>query len=839
MVKSPSGKTTLWVNPSEPYLPCTSTCIVKQDGKVLWTKQIPFSFEACGVTDDGIAGGYGYLPNGKNDAQLALGITNRSGKLTIVKKLDLNKEQIVDSTTEPYWAGLIFDPKNDRLVARIAGLKTGDQLETWWVYSLSNANLTSTILPRCGEAQPGVFVTGAQLINGTDLILTSWYRYDSKTQKIGQFFTLIDPSSKIVWRQDFPDDLKDPSKDERSAEAWNQIRGGQAIVNTEQPLRFEIRSAKHEARISYEVKRAGTGWTVSEVSRRPFVAPVLSVPPVPEFKLNTSPLRVTKTVVIPRPALVATAIHDVGPFEFWGNRIVFLRGGKNPALCVTDLSGHLIRQVPLPKVATINSRCFLARTAGSHFVLFSTTNITPTKSYAWTFDAASGTCQSIPKFHSYWIRAVSGYKNGLFAVSSSEFVSSTIVEHLTLHAPNGSTIWDKDSSGPSEDKEELGDPEDVAFDSSGRIVVLDNFRHFLQVFASSGRFRSSIALDKSMERNLSYPTHITCLPDGNYWLIDMSDKPCFQLDHKGKVIRNFLVQYVNGRQMEFHDAIRVDTQSRPWITNGTTLDRVDSHGKVVQTIGQQPRTDGLGKISRVVVSPNGNIYIVDGETSGVHVFSRNGHPLFTCQPAPKEFQAGSARLDVTRTGDIFLDGSERQQILHYSPSGKRLGYESSPKEKAPEMPIEPKPNWRWWFTTLIDDKEKAVFQLRRFPDQSWMQGELAVAPDGRIASYAHPPFETRKESIRKVAFYTAAGRPESQALLPAEMPDTYGCAYDGNQCYFVTEKGLLAVDRQGKFVWRYQPTGWATDWKVFPSLGKLALFDGDHTVRWIEKESPR
>ena len=72
--------------------------------------------------------------------------------------------------------------------------------------------------------------------------------------------------------------------------------------------------------------------------------------------------------------------------------------------------------------------------------------------------------------------------------------------------------------------------------------------------------------------------------------------------------------------------------------------------------------------------------------------------------------------------------------------------------------------------------------------------------------------------------------------MPLGMPDTTDSAFDGKFCYFVTTEGLLAVDRAGKLKWVYKPTYWnpKSDWKVFASLGKIALYDGKRKVTWID-----
>ncbi len=818
-VRSASGRTTLWVNPTEPNLLFPANCTAKRDGKVLWKKRFPFTFEAVGISDSGIAGGYGYMTGGDGETRVVAAITDSTGKLRVVKTLNFNQEQIPDSRQSPAWQGLLFDPDHDRMITRVEGLKTGDGLESWWVYSLSKATQIGTILPRVDGDQTGVFVTGAKLVKGTDLILASWQRYDSQTEKIGQFFTLVDSSSKIVWQFDLPGDFDKDFSEREGSRLLTEMRTGGSLLDVSQPGRFEIRSIKGRSRITYEVKRTGVHWKVTEVKRQPFVSAVK---------------KIAATVSISASVDMSSAIRDVADFQLWGDKIVFLRNGKTPSVCVVDMKGNLIREIRMPKGSNSSSRDFLAKTGGAHFVLLSSASGANTQSYAWNIDVSTGKVTPLDKFKSPWIKSVAGHSDGSFAVTSMETLKFSATDHLSLYGPDGRLMWMDGESGYSGGPEELLSPEGVAIDANGHVVVLDVIRHTLQTFGADGKFVRSINLDKSVGRKLSYPTQITCLPDGNFWLVDMAENGCFHLDRNGKVLGNFAAKFANGRKIDVHDSIRVDGLLRPWISTESGFCRLDAKGVVAETVGRRQRRGGLGRISQIHVGADGRIYAVDSETSGVHVFDRKGHSLFVCQPTPKEFKSGQAILIITLSSDIYLSGGEAAGFLHFSPSGKRLGYVPGCDGEGPEVPIRPQLDWRWMGIHLVNERGKSVARLRRFPDQSWMEGPSAVAPDGQLVAIEELSYFGPKNVPRKIAFYSATGQAQSQALLPAEMPDTYGTAYDGERCYFTTEKGLLATNRNGKIIWRYQPAGWSLSWSVFATKFGIALYDRDHTVRWVD-----
>jgi hypothetical protein len=59
---SPKGTWLLDVKPSDRYGSGSSTTTLsnKNTGEIVWTKELPYTFWQCCVTDDGFVGGYGY-----------------------------------------------------------------------------------------------------------------------------------------------------------------------------------------------------------------------------------------------------------------------------------------------------------------------------------------------------------------------------------------------------------------------------------------------------------------------------------------------------------------------------------------------------------------------------------------------------------------------------------------------------------------------------------------------------------------------------------------------------------------------------------------------------------
>lgn len=834
---SDSGKAKFWVNPSDPDAVGTSLCRLSINGKQIWQKRLPFTFEEAQVTDSGIVGGWTNIPEGKLGT-VAVVILDAKGTIRLKHKTPRHFARMMHVGPNPKVQGLIFDQLLDRMIVRATGVKEKDFGEKWWSYRLSTAQFTgSQTTPDMKDSR----LENAKLIKGTPLILTNWVQFGSRQ---GQSFTLIDPSGKKVWGQNLVDDFERETSEKSYKYSW-KVRERGTILDTSKPGQFEIRMAKLNQRVKYEVTADGRQWKVTEIARRPFDDTDSLKKRIKQISVPKATLPIIGSMTIPQSADFKSTVGDIGEFHFLGpNKIVYVSEAESKAISVIDLQGNLIRSIRLPKSAQ-SEYCliFLTKTSGSNFVVVTLPNANDAKAEAWKIDVATGVTIPLPKFKSFWISSIAGFPDGRFAVVSSDMSNNGSAHHLALHAPDGSTTWIKGERWMGNGKDEIFSPEDVDIDVASNIVVLDNITHNIQVFQQSGKFVRYINLDKVWGREASYPTQITCLPNGNMWLLDSGEKPCHLLDRNGKILRRLSLTFANGKAFDSRTDVRVDSKGNPWLTNGRSFFRINEKGLAIQTVGNAPRNEGLGKISDLHVGLDGKVYALDEVTNSVHAFDQMGKRLFAATPRPKEFDdtPNYGGLRVARSGDIIIRGSNNRGDLHFSPKGIRLkdvhsvGWAQHDSEFG--VPFQAKPSWLWRGSYLVDEDGKKRATLRRWPDQTWMEdGPTTVAPNGELMSYGTPDSRIFNFQQKKLGFYAANGKPLSQTLLPLGMPDTGSSAFDGKLCCFVTEVGVLAVDRLGKPLWVYTPTNWnsRSEWEVFPSMGRIALYDGKRTVYWID-----
>ena len=838
---SASGSTKFWTNPYEPYGGEKSFCRMTKNGKVVWQKDLPFSFEEAHISDSGTISGLAHTSGGKY-GQFTIVILDPNGRVAMKHHFSMWNTMIADGHLMPRSQGMIFDPDHNRVIARMFNTFDHKGNESWFDFRLAPAKFVRAITPGGDPQKSNARIENAELVLGTNLILVSWFHFD---EKYGHSLTLMDRNYRKVWGMFLPADLYNGPTGDASQRLYDQFSGRGAILRTDQPRRFDIRLFKMNSQVGFEAQPIGNGWAIKEILRKHFVKPAKSVPkPV---TIRSASLPIIKSFTVPQSADFGTAVGDVGQFHFWGkDKIVYVREAISPSINVIDLAGTAIRSIPVPKEAKAKDvQLFLTKTTGSKFVLASADNGTEGKSSkAWNIDVATGQISPMPKFKSAWITALAGYPDGHFVVITHDFRRSSSVTKVSLYSPYGDLVWAKSDEWTSNRLADISSPEGLEVDSKGRIIVLDNIAHTLQYFEKSGKFVRAIDLDKKWGRKLSYPTNVATLSDGRLWLYDFgASLTCNLLDSNGGILRSFKPKFSNGKIFDSHYGITPDANGEAWVSNGKSISKLDKSGVAMRTIGNQPRVAGLGKISSLHVNPDGRVYALDAVTNSVFAFDSRGKKLYGFAPKPKEFDDSDNYngLSITASGDVFFSGTTNLRTIHLSPDGQRLEANKnhpswSVSKKEFGVPFSAKSNWRWQGTTLLDDKDSPRAYIQRWPDLGWMNYQsFDASPDGRFMAYEGTYYPDHKFRQLRLAFYMANGVPESQARFPTGMTDTSGAAYDGTTCYFITKEGLLAMNKRAETLWIYRPPKWNSrnKWRVFPSLGGLALYDGLRSITWI------
>jgi hypothetical protein len=213
--------------------------------------------------------------------------------------------------------------------------------------------------------------------------------------------------------------------------------------------------------------------------------------------------------------------------------------------------------------------------------------------------------------------------------------------------------------------------------------------------------------------------------------------------------------------------------------------------------------DPLREIEAVTVDQRGRIYAAAAGTAVVHVFDSSGRQLYVCRPDRTDFgpRPGLPDVAVADSGDLYLTVSDKKdQHLHFSPEGKRLGFESLGLDTITEcLRYQPGNSMKWvvgyetiW---LVEGKNKVSKTIERRPDGTWLQhlDPAVVGADGSLAIMAG----WRPEVTLNV--YRRNGQPERTVRLALSFSANGGSfAYDGERFVISDASRILLLDRSGR-----------------------------------------
>src|SRR4051794_32349762 len=238
---SPSGKYSLFVNPSDLHGRGKASYRLTLDGREVWSAEKPYTlWEAC-VADDGLVAGYAYSHGwrGFSEAGYEAGmgdfrvvILDPRGKERLDHATKREESNFLHTPPNPLAEGLFLDVTNDRMVVRVRDADVNRQAESWWVYGLSTGKALATFRPKelMADPEPARYVMDARPVMGTPLTLLHWWRYHwEKERKPGARFTLIGQDGKAVWSLDLPADYEAGGDDDAEGRLMTSLRSSGGI----------------------------------------------------------------------------------------------------------------------------------------------------------------------------------------------------------------------------------------------------------------------------------------------------------------------------------------------------------------------------------------------------------------------------------------------------------------------------------------------------------------------------------------------------------------------------------------------------------------------------------
>lgn len=813
-----SGQHSLSVDPSTRNGSGPATYVLQQGDKILWTKQLPYTFVEAVVTDDGRAVGYGYS-HGYFGWHAT---TGRYGELVVALLAADGSEVHVERTPrtddgsrnppmrEPSPRGIFLHPGLKSAVVRgnTPPRQENRGSQDWWLYDLTTGKRTRqlTVPPPSRDERIFHLLVAASAIPGTDLSLVTWFRRRAipfQTDESGARLSIVDPTGAEIWFHESPTEFNRAGED---LSPWDIAASSLTPEPQFGPQRFVYRSYLEQAVITYTLTKDDMGrWQVQRTAAKPEpvtlgrwssvrpaaspnVAPFLPAAPVAPAAADPAPLQLKPIGVVTLPAVGdsdSTSRLQAFAFDAAG-RIGFVQytpaddGRRHVQLVrinTTDPSpiGNAQR-VTLPVTAEqIIGHAAFAWVGGDRWVVL-TSAAGPGPAFgravtAFSVNFADGAAQPIANF------VASAIDTGPSAASGNQH-GFAIIHHrgagpaVTRFSPDAKPLWSI-PAGPFV----VG----IAMNPAGQLGVLDNSTRQILVFSTAGELVRSIPITAAIGRHPNHLAGLSADPLGGWFVHDFAADPLvWRISDQGTAIAGLTPRFGDGRRFALFGNIQHAPDGALWTSDGAALLRFAADGQVKLVIGRQLSPTTLKTIGAVVVDGADRLYVLDETSVAVHIFNAAGEPLSVRSPLPGDFERGDGpgMLAVAGDGSVYcrpnLFSTNRQSILKFDPAGNREGLQQPRTDSDAE---------EWFFrpngqellvlhhdaASLFDATGQRVKLIERHADRQWLErvDHAAFAPDGAFAILA---VNTQPDLAvgpgRSVTLFSADGEPAKIIQLP-------------------------------------------------------------------------
>ncbi len=698
---SPSGRYSLYVNPSDLHGRGKASYRLTLDGKEVWSAEKPYTLWDAGVTDLGLAAGYAYSHGPQRDWKAGAGAGVGDFRVVIIdprgtERLDeattRQADRRVDEFPSPVAAGLIMDAANDRMIVRIRDDDLDSEAEIWRTFQLSTGKFVAEFRPKEVVADPIPLrhVIDSMPVTGTPLFLLYWRRYDwEKEQKQGASFTLIGRDGKAVWSLDLPADYEAGGDEKEQDRLMTSLRRTGRISDLTGPaVRGSFREGRAAALRSWSpARRAVTG-----LSRRSNGVPLSRRRPPYRRRprSHSSHFDLPGACILSCPlAGPEPEIRDIGEFEFDPRgRIAFLRqsNSKSLALSVMDQEGKAICKVLLDSACTedkvkwsdlacLGLRAYLVlRFAPGDRAMMEGAIV----------DVETRTITPIPGFNTTVGSKIAGFVDGsFFVLGGLTDLRGGQTSDRGLHAfdRRGKRLWSLPQNGGMNDPDALFGARDLTVTTERMVAVIDASRKTVPIFDRAGKLHHNIDLNGACERRSYDPSGISADRDGGVVVHDFQGDPPIVRMRADETVRAEVRPRMNdGRRLHLSDA-QVAPGGALWVSDGQALYRLAESGIVDRVLGEAPDPLRFDRAAAVTLDGRGRIFAAVVRTGAVHVFEPDGRWLRVSAPDASDLadELSFSHLTVSDSGHIYLASGVlgKNRFLHFSSDGRRVGIEES------------------------------------------------------------------------------------------------------------------------------------------------------------------
>lgn len=298
-----------------------------------------------------------------------------------------------------------------------------------------------------------------------------------------------------------------------------------------------------------------------------------------------------------------------------------------------------------------------------------------TYDYQWeSCNALGAVCMPIPGADA------SSYTVGALAVASTIRVRVTAVAFDYASASATSTATAEVAPGPHPVSEfgsdgsgagQFDEPDDIAVDAAGDLLVLDSGNDRVEEFSASGAYLREFGSRGAGAGEFEHPRALAVAPDGDIWVLDDEDDRVEGFTEKGALLAEF------SPGGEYLAGIAVDRSGDVWISNagGGYLEIYSAEGTLLKTVGSHG--DGAGDLDEpegLAVSATGDVWVADSSNDRIVEFTEEGAYVreFGSTGAGEGELNGPNALAVDASGDVWVGEAMSDRVQEFTESGEYL-----------------------------------------------------------------------------------------------------------------------------------------------------------------------
>lgn len=264
-------------------------------------------------------------------------------------------------------------------------------------------------------------------------------------------------------------------------------------------------------------------------------------------------------------------------------------------------------------------------------------------------------------------KRVFGFKWRYVAVLAM-FAGSVLTEHMAFAAISSVTSWG--SSGASNGQ--FSSPTGIAVASNGDVYIGENGNHRIQVFSSTGTFKSIFN-----STDVSEPQGMAFDGSGNLWVADALTNNIKKFNSGGTLLATYGSSGTGNGQFNTPSDLAVDSNGNVFVADysNSRIEKFDSVGNYVTQWGSNGAGNGqFNNPIGVAVDASGNVYVSEDSNCRIQKFTNSGSFVATWG------SAGSSngqllipqKLAVDTSGDVYVADAYNARLVKFNTSGTYL-----------------------------------------------------------------------------------------------------------------------------------------------------------------------